>query len=139
MADSKHRWQFAARFRRNAFGWRSQPAIARVHEAVVEIRKVARRDPVLAAEGAVLFLEKVSPALEHVDSSSGSIGTAVNHAIEELVSIIAKAPVDLGRRARWLERLWDAYVADAVPYIETLGECWGELCVTRELASNLGR
>jgi hypothetical protein len=135
MADSRHRWQFAARFRRNAFGWRSQPAIARVHEAVVEIRKMARRDPVLAAEGAVLFLEKVSPALEHVDSSSGAIGTAVNHAIEELVSIIAKAPVDLGRRARWLERLWDAYAADAIPYIETLGECWGELCVTRELAS----
>jgi hypothetical protein len=26
----RHRWQFAARFRRNAFGWRSQPAIARV-------------------------------------------------------------------------------------------------------------
>jgi tetratricopeptide (TPR) repeat protein len=136
MADAKpDRWQFAARFRRNAFGWRSQPAIARVHEAVVEIRKVARRDPVLAAEGAVLFLGKVSPALEHVDSSSGAIGMAVNHAIEELVSIIAKAPVDLGRRARWLERLWDAYVADAIPYIETLGECWGELCVTRELAS----
>ncbi len=135
MADSKHRWQFAARFRRNAFGWRSQPALARVHEALVEIRRVARRDPVLAAEGAVLFLEKVSPALEHVDSSSGAIGTAVNHAIEELVSIIAKAPMDLGRRARWLERLWDAYVADAIPYIETLGECWGELCVTRELAS----
>jgi hypothetical protein len=58
MADSKHRWQFAARFRRNAFGWRSQPAIARVHEAVVEIRKVARRDPVLAAEGAVQYLQK---------------------------------------------------------------------------------
>ena len=29
----------------------------------------------LAAEGAVLFLEKVSPALEHVDSSSGAIGS----------------------------------------------------------------
>jgi hypothetical protein len=29
---------------------------------------VAQRDPVLAAEGAVLFLEKVSPALQHVDS-----------------------------------------------------------------------
>ena len=96
---------------------------------------MARRYSGSAAEGAVLFLEKVSPALEHVDSSSGSIGAAVNHAIEEFVSIIAKAPLDLGRRATWLERLWDAYVADAIPYIETLGECWGELCVTRELAS----
>jgi hypothetical protein len=59
-------WQFAARFR-SAFGWRSQAAIARVQEAVAEIRKVKRKDPVLAAEGAVLFLEKVSAALEHVD------------------------------------------------------------------------
>src|ERR1700732_2280087 len=93
----RHRWQFAARFRRNAFGGRSQPAIARVQETVAEVRKVRRSNSVLAAEGAVLFLEKVSPALEHVDSSSGAIGTAVNHAIEELVSIIAKAPVEIGR------------------------------------------
>lgn len=98
MADSKSRWQFAARFRRNAFGWRSQPAIQRVREAVSEIKRASRRDPVLAAEGAVLFLEKVSPALEQVDSSSGAIGTAVNHAIEELVSIIAKAPVGVDQR-----------------------------------------
>lgn len=90
---------------------------------------------VLAADGAVLFLEKVSPALEHVDSSSGAIGTAVNHAIDELVSVIAKAPADLSRRAKWLERLWDAYLADAMPYIETLSDFWGELCVTKELAS----
>jgi hypothetical protein len=133
--SERHRWQFAARFRRDAFGWRSQPAIQRVREAISEIKKVARRDPVLAAEGAVLFLEKVSLALEHVDSSSGAIGTAVNHAIEELVPIIAKSPVDLGQRAKWLDRLWDAYVADAIPYIETLGDFWGELCATRELAS----
>ena len=46
------------------------------------IKKTARRDPILGAAGAVLFIEKVSPALEHVDSSSGAIGTAVNHAIE---------------------------------------------------------
>ncbi len=131
----RQRWQFAGRFRRNAFGWRSQPAIQRVREAVSEIKKAARSDPVLAAEGAVLFLEKVSAALEHVDSSSGAIGTAVNRAIEELVSIVAKAPVDLGRRAKWLDRLWDAYVADAIPYIETLGEFWGDLCSTKDLAS----
>jgi hypothetical protein len=55
----KHRWQFAGRFRRNAFGWRSQPAIQRVREAVSEIKGVARRDALLGAEGAVLFLEKV--------------------------------------------------------------------------------
>jgi tetratricopeptide (TPR) repeat protein len=136
MADAKaHRWQFAARFRRNAFGWRSQPAIERVREAALEIKKTARRDPILAAAGAVLFIEKVSPALEHVDSSSGAIGTAVNHAIVELVSIIAKAPADLAKRARWLERLWEALMLDAIPYIERLGDFWGELCASKELAS----
>ena len=131
----KHRWQFTSRFKRNAFGWRSQPAIQRVHEALSEIRRVRRTDPVLAAEGAVLFLERISPALEHVDSSSGAIGTAVNHAIEELVAVIAKAPAQVSKRAEWLERLWEAYIADAIPYIETLGEFWGQLCATKELAS----
>jgi hypothetical protein len=133
--SERHSWQFSGRFRRNAFGWRSQPAIQRVREAVSEIKRVTRRDSILAAEGAVVFLEKVSAALEQVDGSSGAIGTAVNRAIEELVSIIAKAPVDLGQRAQWLDRLWDAYVADAIPYIETLGDFWGELCATQELAS----
>lgn len=56
-------------------------------QRLLDIEEIKQRsDPVLAAEGAVLFLEKVSPALEHVDSSSGAIGTAVNHAIEELVT-----------------------------------------------------
>jgi hypothetical protein len=56
----KRRWQFAGRFWRNAFGWCPQPAILRVSEAVSEIKRAAWRDPVLGAEGAVLFLEKVS-------------------------------------------------------------------------------
>lgn len=70
-----YRWEFKARFRRRAFGWRSQPAVQRIKEAVSEIKRVARRDPVLAGEGAVVLLERLSPALEHVDSSSGAIGT----------------------------------------------------------------
>jgi len=93
--SERYRWQFAARFRRNSFGWRSQPAIQRVHEAVSEIKRLARHDPVLGTGGSVLFLEKVSAALERVDSSSGALGKAVNHAIEELVSIVANAPVEL--------------------------------------------
>jgi len=131
----RHRWQFAGRFRRNAFGWRSQPAIQRVREAVSEIKRVRRTVPVLAAEGAVLFLEKVSPALAHVDSSSGAIGAAVSRAIEELVPVIAQAPAEYFRRAEWLERLWEAYTTDNIPYIESLGDFWGELCATKELAS----
>ena len=113
-------WEFKPRFRRNAFGWKSQPAILRVRQAVSEIRKVARRDPLLGAEGAVLFLTRVSPALEHVDSSSGAIGTAVNHAIEELAPIISAAPADAKTREDWLGRLWQAHVDDGIPYIELL-------------------
>lgn len=132
---SPHKWEFRARFRRHAFGWKSQPAIKRVKEAVSEIKKVARKDKLLAAEGAVLFLEKVSPALEHVDNSSGAIGTAVNNAIAVLVDVIATAPADEATREKWLERLWEAYQDDQIPYIELLGDYWGELCVSKESAS----
>ena len=130
-----HPWEFVRRFRRGAFGWKSQPAMLRVRQAVSEIKKATRRDPALGAEGAVLLLERVSPALEHVDSSSGAIGTAVNHAIEELVAIIAGAPADAETREGWLERLWEAHANDAIPYIERLGDFWGELCASREIAS----
>jgi hypothetical protein len=131
----RKKWGFASRFRRNSFGWRSQPAIARVKQAVSEIRKVARRDPILAAEGAVLFLGKLSPALEQVDSSSGAIGTAVNNAIRDLVPIIANSPIDEKTRDGWLERLWEAHAADDIPYIELLADYWGELCASKRLAS----
>jgi tetratricopeptide (TPR) repeat protein len=128
-------WEFTRRFRRGAFGWKSQPAIQGVKRAVSEMKRVSRRDPVLGAEGAVLFLERVSPALQHVDGSSGAIGTAVNHAIEELVTIIIRAPVGAMVRERWLERLWDAHAADEIPYIERLGDFWGDLCVSPATAS----
>jgi len=134
-AETPYRWEFKARFRRHAFGWRSRPAVERVKQAVAEVKTVARRDRMLAAEGAVLFLERVSPALEQVDSSSGAIGTAVNHAIEEFVPIIAGAPADPKKRERWLTRLWAAHEADEMPYIETLADYWGDLCASKELAS----
>ena len=134
--STRHPWQFKRRFRRHAFGWRSQSAISRVREAVSEIKKAARKDPALAAEGAVEFLERVSPALEHVYGSSGAIGTAVNGAIESLVPIIAKAPADSQARADWMERLFVAHSEDAMPYIEQLADHWGELCASAELASS---
>jgi len=130
-----HIWEFKARFRRHAFGWKSQPAIQRVKQAVSEIKKAARTDPVLAAEGAVTLLERLSPALEQVDSSSGAIGTAVNNAVAELVTIIAGAPSDPETREMWLERLWEAHGEDQIPYIERLADFWGELCASKEAAS----
>ena len=130
-----HKWLFASRFRRNAFGWKSQPPIQRIKEALSEIKLIARSQPVLAAEGAVLFIEKLSPSLEQVDGSSGAIGAAVNRAIEVLVPLIAAAEVDQDTRKKWLERLWAAVEADEIPYIESIIEFWGELCGSPAIAS----
>ncbi len=132
----KHKWTFPSRFRRNAFGWQSsKPAIQRIKEALAEIKKTARKDPVTAAEGAVLFLEKISPAIEQVDSSSGALGGAVYRAVETLVPIIAGADTDDNTREKWLNRLWQAVEADDIPYIENLADNWGDLCASPEQAS----
>ena len=135
LKQEKHKWEFARRFRQRAFGWKSRPAIQRVKEAVSEIKKVARNESVLAGEGAVLFLDKVSPAIECVDSSSGSMGTAVSNAIDALVPIIVSAHADDPTRDNWIERLWDAYLDDDMPYIELLADSFGEMCVSAERAS----
>ncbi|WP_230467794.1 hypothetical protein [Lujinxingia vulgaris] len=130
-----HPWTFRPRFRRNAFGWRSQPAMQRIEEAVAEIKDVAAHDPALAAEGAVIFLEKLSPAIAQVDSSSGAIGRTVNWAIFELARIIGAAPASSEQRETWLQRLWDAGEADEIPYLEALGDAWGLACGSVEVAS----
>jgi len=132
-----HPWAFRARFRRAAFGWKgTKLAIERIHEALAEIRAVARQDPATAAEGAVLFLEKLSPALNQIDSSSGALGNATYAAVQELVSPISSAPVETAVRMKWLDRLFEAIQEDDPPYIESLGDDWGDLCATPELASN---
>jgi hypothetical protein len=135
-SKSAHKWQFPTRIRPNAFSWKSsRVAVQRVKEAVAEIAGVARHDAITAAEGAVRLIERLSPALEQVDSSSGALGSAVNAAIEALVPLIAAAPVPNKVREKWLERLYAAHEADGIPYIEILTDYWGELCVTKELAS----
>ena len=134
-ASGKHPWSFAPRFCSGAFGWRSDPAITRIKEAIAEIKAVSRKDALLAAAGAVSFLQKLSPALQNIDSSSGAIGNAVNRAIEALVPIIAKAPAELPIRRKWLELLYQAHTDDAIPYIEHLGDYWGELCASPDIAA----
>lgn len=129
-------WAFRARFRRAAFGWAgSKLAISRIEEALSEIRAIARHDQIAAAEGAVLLLEKLSPALSQVDSSSGALGNATYGAVQTLVPIIAVADVSDKVRSKWLDRLFAAIQDDDPPYIESLGDHWGDLCVTAECAS----
>jgi len=131
-----HKWEFKARFRRHAFGWRSQPAMQRLKQALSEIRKAAKADPVLGAEGAVTLIERLSPAIEQVDSSSGAIGSAVYAAIEELAGLISDAPAPPAAREAWIERLWQAFNDDEIPYLESLGEHWGTICGSTQRASD---
>ena len=138
MTKSKpHEWAFSARFRSSAFGWRgSQLACQRVKEAVSEIQNVARKDPLPGAEGAIRLMEKLWPALQHVDSSSGALGTAVFHAMVVLVDVVSDAPADRKTRSKWLDRLWEAFNDDGVGYLDVLGERWGDVCGSPETASD---
>lgn len=129
-------WAFTKRFRRGGFGWRaSRLASERIAEALVEIRAVARHDPLHAAAGAVRFLVKLSPALEQVDSSSGALGSAARAAVDALVPVIAQAPADGAMREKWLEQLFEAIQNDDPPYLDLIDERWGDLCATPEVAS----
>lgn len=129
-----HTWEFPATFD-GELGWQPKPAVAAVKAAVSEIKKVARKNPVLGAEGATMLIERLSPALASVDSSSGAIGSAVDGAIEQLAALIGATPADEPARAGWLDRLAAARAADRVPYLEALGGHWGDLCGSTELAS----
>ncbi len=122
-------------FRTGAYSWKaSRLACQRLREAVSEIKKVAKKNPVLGAEGAVRLMEKLWPALEHVDSSSGALGSAVNKTLDALIPIVVKAPADENIRSKWLDRLWQAMEDDGVDYLSPIGDQWGEICGSVETA-----
>ena len=89
----------------------------------------------LAAEGAVRLIEKLWPALEHVDSSSGALGSAVNKTLDDLIPLIINALAEAKTRNKWLERLWQAMEDDGVDYLGPVGDRWGELCGSMEAAN----
>jgi tetratricopeptide (TPR) repeat protein len=135
MARSVHKWVFSARFRAGAYSWKSSRlACQRLREAVSEIKKVAKKDPLNGAEGAVRLMEKIWQALEQVDSSSGALGSAVDKTLNALIPIIANAPADEKTRDKWLSRLWQAMEDDGVDYLSPVGDRWGELCGSPEVA-----
>lgn len=118
-----------------AFGRKAALWAQSLNEVVAEIRQVACREPVVAADGAMSLLEKLSSALELADSSSGAPGTAANRAFDAPVPVIAGVDAPAVMRGRWLERLFDALQNDQMPYIERLGERWGELRVMPAIGS----
>ena len=131
-----HKWAFRSHFRAKAFSWKaSKLASQRLKEAVSEIKAVARKDPLTAADGAILLMEKLWPAVQHIDSSSGALGNAVNKTVHQLVEVILAAPVDEALRELWLARLWTAFEEDGVDFLWEVNERWGELCGSPERAS----
>lgn len=133
---TRYRWTFKRRFRAKVLGWHSSRlGIDRLKQAISEINSVARRDPALAADGVVGLIERIWPTFEHVDSSSGALGSAVRRTLNELIPILVRVRVDQRIRDRWLNRLWRAILNDGVSYLSLVEEAWGELCGSSEVAS----
>ncbi|WP_101069211.1 hypothetical protein [Roseovarius salinarum] len=125
---STHKWAFKPGLRAGAFGWRgSAKAIDRLKAASTEIRAARRSDPVTAAEGVVALAARIWPAFEHIDTSSGALGTAVYRTLETLLPILIDAPADQKTRAAWLERLRTAILDDGVDYLAPISERFGEI------------
>lgn len=128
-------WTFTKRFRSGAFGWRSSRlACERLREATTELRAAAAVDPIRAADGAVLLCERLTPALQNVDSGSGALGRSTNEAVAVAIELLRRAPATVEVRRRWLQRLFEAFTDDGFGYLHDLGEAWGDLCVDDALA-----
>ena len=136
LLQTKHKWRFKSRFRSRAFGWSaSNLACHRLKEALTEIKKLAKSEPVQAAEGVVSLMERIWPALDQVDSSSGSLGSTVYWTLTELLPIVIDAPADRKTRDGWLDRLYQAIQEDGVDYLARVKDDWGSLCGSVEVAS----
>lgn len=133
---AKRSWEFKRHLRPTALGWSgSRLACQRLKEAVAEIGKAAKTDPVAAAEAVVSLMERIWPAFEHVDSSSGALGSAVVWSQSELLPILISAPAERKTRDKWLDRLWQAIQEDGVDYLSEVEVRWGEICASPAVAS----
>lgn len=144
MTPKKYKWSFAPKFRKRSYPWNgTERASQQLKEAVREIRKVEKKDPELAAEGAIFLLEKIVPAIEQIDSSSGAIGATVHNTLQILFEIIGKAETTLVVRNQWLERIWETYQGDDSGFLDSTGDAWGRLCghsdYSRDLALQWAR
>src|ERR1700690_2443048 len=127
--SAKHTWAFKPRLRSRAFGWRgSHLACQRLKEAVTEIKKAARVDPVIAGDGVVSLMDRIWPAFQDIDTSSGALGGAVYWAQNELLPIAIEAPAERKIRDKWLDRLWQAIEDDGANYLSPVEDRGGELC-----------
>src|SRR5580704_14692463 len=112
---SVREWQFKRKFRTNAYGWRaSSLAIGRLKEAAAEIRYAAKSDPVAAGDGVVSLMERIWPAFQGIDTSSGALGAAVFRTVNEEMQILTVGAADDATKDKWLERLFEAVQNEGV-------------------------
>ncbi len=128
------KWEFRSKFRTNAYGWRgSSLAISSLKHAVAEIRAVAKLNPVLASDGIVTLAERIWPAFQGIDTSSGALGSAIYRTLNDLIPLLIAAPADQVTRGKWLARLYEAVQNDGVEYLSPLEERWGKIAQYRDL------
>ena len=131
---SAHKWTFKPGMRAGAYSWNSSAkAIERLKSATSEIRAVARTDPTTAAEGVIALAQRIWPAFEHIDTSSGVLGNAVDRTLEELLPFLIDAPADEKTRAKWLEQLREAILEDGVDYLAPIAEKFGQIAASHSL------
>jgi tetratricopeptide (TPR) repeat protein len=129
-----HKWAFKPGMRAGLYSWRSSSkAVERLKSATSEIKVVNRSDPVTAAEGVVALAERIWPAFEHIDTSTGALGSAVYRTLTELLPVLIAAPAPEPVRAKWLERLRTAIEEDGVQYLQPISDRFGEIAVYRNL------
>ena len=63
-------------------------------------------------------MERIWPAFQSIDTSSGALGAAVARTLNELIPTLIEAPADRATRAGWLERLFEATSGSATPSIQ---------------------
>uniref|UniRef100_UPI0040473A41 hypothetical protein n=2 Tax=Yoonia sp. TaxID=2212373 RepID=UPI0040473A41 len=123
-----HKWAFKPGMRAGAYSWKSSTkAVERLKSASAEIRVVARTDPTTAAEGVIALAQRIWPAFEHIDTSSGALGNAVRRTLEELLPVLIEAPADEKTRAKWLEQLREAILDDGVDYLAPIADRFGQI------------
>ncbi len=130
-----HKWTFKSYFRKEAYGWNgTAKASKRMKEAISEIKKVAKTDSSLAGEGVIELYSRLYPALMHIDSSSGALGTALHNTVGQLIPILITADWDMNTRGKWLEKLCEAIQDEGWGIFDDLRDRWGEICVYPGLA-----
>ena len=135
--ESKPKWAFKPKFRAGLYSWNgTAKATKNLRAAVSEIRKAYKKNPLDAVDATIYLMERFWPALEHIDSSSGALGRAVNDAIEKLMPLVIEAPADEQLRRKWTDRLFDAICDDGVEYLSPVTGQWGRLCVTDSLRNH---